>query len=53
MNSDCPTKGADVEIKGKCPKCKEGNQMLRKSMYGAFIACDRFPKCFFTAKLPE
>ncbi|MAF34263.1 DNA topoisomerase I [Candidatus Woesearchaeota archaeon] len=53
MNSECPTKGADVEVKGKCPKCKEGNQILRKSMYGAFIACDRFPKCFHTAKLPE
>lgn len=36
------------EIKEKCPLCKEGNLVIRQSIYGQFLACDRFPKCRFT-----
>jgi DNA topoisomerase-1 len=46
INPDCPKKLPDVELKDKiCPKCKEGEMVLRKSVYGAFYACNRFPKC--------
>jgi len=52
LNRDCTTKGGNVEVSGKCPKCKIGNLVLRKSLYGAFVACDAFPKCRHTAQLP-
>ncbi len=42
---------AKGEIKRKCPKCKQGNIVLRKSIYGGFYACDRYPKCKYTEPL--
>ncbi len=50
INPDCPNKKIDFEEGRKCPKCKEGDLVLRKSVYGHFVACGRFPKCFFTEK---
>ncbi len=44
---------AKGEIKRNCPKCKEGNIVLRKSVYGGFFACDRFPKCRYTEPLED
>ena len=35
---------------GKC-KCG-GNLLIRKGKFGRFIACDKFPKCTITFKLP-
>jgi len=32
---------------------KEGKMILRKSIYGGFLACNRFPKCRNIAKLPK
>jgi len=29
----------------KCPKCKEGDLVVRLGRFGKFIACSRFPKC--------
>ncbi len=53
INLDCPSKGA-VEVKETiCEKCKEGRMVLRKSVYGAFLACNRFPKCRNIARLPK
>jgi DNA topoisomerase-1 len=37
----------------KCPTCKEGDLVLRRSIYGAFIACNRFPKCRYTERIPK
>jgi DNA topoisomerase-1 len=36
---------------GKCPIC-EGNLMMKKGKFGRFIACDNYPKCSITFKLP-
>lgn len=63
LNPKCPGKNiegeagmqakaiAKGEIKRKCPLCKEGNIVLRGSIYGRFLACSRFPKCRHTEKL--
>jgi len=37
---------------GKCPTCEEGKLMMRRGKFGAFIACDQYPKCATTFKLP-
>lgn len=49
---------ADETIKGKvlkdektgrtCPKCGEGELVIKNGRYGKFIACDRFPDCDYT-----
>ncbi|MFT4325933.1 MAG: DNA topoisomerase I [Candidatus Woesearchaeota archaeon] len=41
-----------ADIFGSCPTCKEGNMILRKGKYGRFLACDRYPDCSSTLKLP-
>ena len=52
INKECPTKKTTEKIeKRKCPKCKEGNLVLRKSIYGSFLACDAYPKCRHTEQL--
>ncbi len=63
LNPKCPTKLlkgeageqakaiATGETKRKCPKCNEGDIVLRSSIYGKFLACNRFPKCRYTEKL--
>ena len=35
-----------------CPKCGKGLMIERKGRYGAFVACNRFPACDGTMKLP-
>jgi len=49
LNPDCPSKQIDeskVEGVGKtCEKCNKGKMVLRKSLYGEFLACDNYPKC--------
>ncbi|MFH0977905.1 MAG: DNA topoisomerase I [Candidatus Woesearchaeota archaeon] len=52
INPDCASKGVPADFKERpCPKCKEGTLILRKSVYGAFIACNRFPKCRYTERI--
>ncbi|MBI2649728.1 DNA topoisomerase I [Candidatus Woesearchaeota archaeon] len=63
LNPKCPSKNvageagaqakaiAKGDIKRKCPKCNEGDIVLRSSIYGKFYACNRFPKCRYTEKL--
>ena len=46
----------DIEngnLKKSCPKCKKGQLVVRKSIYGAFLGCNRYPKCRYTEKLEE
>lgn len=31
----------------KCPECKEGDVVLRRSKFGKFYACNRFPECTY------
>lgn len=42
---------AKGELEKPCPKCKEGKLVLRKSIYGSFYGCSKFPKCRHTEKL--
>jgi len=67
INSKCPSKmevydkaqlkemkkidNGDVEK--KCPKCEEGKLVVRKSIYGSFLGCDKYPKCRYTEKLED
>ena len=54
INPDCPSKKIKIKIKPKkCPKCGKGEMVLRKSVYGAFLACNRFPKCRTIEKIKE
>ncbi len=36
-----------------CPHCKEGKMILRKSFYGEFLGCDKYPKCQTMMKIHE
>ena len=38
---------------GKCPACKEGDLMLRRGKFGIFVACNKYPECKTTFKLPR
>ncbi|MBN1646103.1 DNA topoisomerase I [Candidatus Woesearchaeota archaeon] len=38
---------------GKCPKCREGTLMIKRSKFGRFIACDKYPDCTATFSLPK
>src|SRR3989338_3021260 len=52
INPECPSKispDARKLIKenenSACKKCSEGKMVLRRSIYGSFLGCDKFPKC--------
>ncbi len=64
INRDCPGKKLEEteiskeakeigegKIEKKCPKCKEGNLILRSSLYGKFLGCSKYPKCRYTEKI--
>lgn len=65
LNPKCPTKLvegkageqakaiAKGELKRKCPQCREGDIVLRSSIYGKFYGCNRYPKCKYTEKLAK
>jgi DNA topoisomerase-1 len=67
INPKCPAKmeghtkeqikEMDNIEKGKlekpCPSCKEGKLVVRKSIYGAFIGCNKYPKCRYTEKIDK
>ncbi len=38
---------------GACPVCKEGRLMMRRGKFGRFIACDKYPTCSTTFKIPQ
>lgn len=37
-----------ISLDEKCPKCSEGNLVIKEGRYGKFIACDRYPTCDYT-----
>ncbi len=49
INSDCKNRKRVVISTGvKCPKCKEGEIIQRKSKYGKiFYGCNKYPDCDF------
>ena len=52
INPDCKSKDNGTHFEERpCPKCKEGTLVLRKSVYGTFIACNKYPKCRYTESL--
>ncbi|MBI3052150.1 DNA topoisomerase I [Candidatus Woesearchaeota archaeon] len=52
INPLCPSKNTPADVKEKpCQKCSEGTMVLRTSIYGGFLACNRFPKCRNIEKL--
>lgn len=38
---------------GKCLKCKEGKLVIKRGKFGRFIACDKYPDCKVTFKIPQ
>jgi len=58
INMDCPAKDFSAELKQevkeldkhpkKCPRCKKGTLVVRRSLYGPFVACSTYPKCRYT-----
>lgn len=36
-----------------CDKCKKGKMLLRKSVYGQFLGCDKYPKCKNIKQIPK
>ena len=61
INPNCPSKqstntapGEKVKGEGEiCAKCKEGTMVLRKSLYGQFLACNKYPKCKTIVKIEQ
>lgn len=58
INPDCETKVTPEARKQisegenkPCAKCGEGKMVLRKSVYGSFLGCNKFPKCRNIMKL--
>jgi DNA topoisomerase-1 len=38
---------------GVCPICKEGKLLMKRGKFGRFIACDQYPECKQTYKIPK
>ncbi len=52
ISPTCPSKKTTGDTSEKpCPKCKEGTVIPRTSIYGTFMACNKFPKCRYTERL--
>lgn len=41
------------KIGEKCPKCGQGELVIRRGKFGKFIACSRFPECDYTRPYVE
>ncbi len=51
---EMPEVKAEPEYVGRaCPKCGEGQLIIRWGRYGKFISCDRFPECRHTEPFLE
>jgi DNA topoisomerase-1 len=63
FNPECPsrkeTKKQQMEMmqlegeKRECPKCKKGIMVVKRSAYGAFLACNQYPKCRYTESIQK
>ncbi|MFW6014105.1 MAG: DNA topoisomerase I [Candidatus Nanoarchaeia archaeon] len=38
---------------GNCPNCDDGTIMIKKSKYGKFLACNKYPDCKTTFNIPN
>ncbi|MBW2992372.1 topoisomerase DNA-binding C4 zinc finger domain-containing protein, partial [Candidatus Woesearchaeota archaeon] len=63
FNPKCPskkeTKKEELQLKNieeekrPCPKCKKGVLVVKRSAYGYFLACNRYPKCRYTETIQK
>lgn len=60
IDPQCPAKQDKAKMEEamekageRCPTCNEGKVVVRKSIYGVFLGCDRYPKCRYTQKVGE
>jgi DNA topoisomerase-1 len=42
-----------MSLVGKCPVCQDGQLVIKRGKFGMFIACDNYPDCSITFKLPS
>jgi len=38
---------------GPCPVCSQGTLVLKRSKFGMFVACDRYPECSAAFNIPK
>ena len=51
-NPNCESKKVELPtVEKECPKCKKGKLIPKRSVYGAFLACNTFPKCKHTENI--
>ncbi|MBC8501104.1 MAG: DNA topoisomerase I [Nanoarchaeota archaeon] len=43
----------EKETLGACPNCGEGKLMVKRSKFGRFVACDKYPDCKTTYNIPK
>lgn len=43
--------GRNAVLMNECPKCKEGQLIVRKAQYGKFLGCTKYPKCNYTTNI--
>ena len=64
LNPKCPGKNLEGDagkeakeiakgiVEKECPKCKN-KLVLRGSIYGRFLGCNKFPKCRYTERIED
>jgi DNA topoisomerase-1 len=54
VDKSTPRVEIPVEKTGeKCPKCGEGELVIRSGKFGKFMSCNRFPECDYKASLRQ
>jgi DNA topoisomerase I len=65
INQSCPSKKTQAEIDSpdggksypeegiQCPSCGKGQMLLRKSLYGTFLGCNKYPACKTMMKIVD
>ncbi|MEM4756194.1 MAG: DNA topoisomerase I [Candidatus Woesearchaeota archaeon] len=51
INHHCPKKQLESKAKNEgktCPRCTKGTLIVKKGIYGSFLACSTYPKCNYT-----
>ena len=43
----------EIGVGSDCPHCKTGSINLKRSKYGEFFGCSRYPSCAFTQRIEE
>ncbi len=52
INQNCPSKKIKQPTeKRKCLQCKKGMLIVKRSIYGSFLACNRYPECRYIERI--